>query len=293
MSSTLLKLREQSRQFSTTEQEIAGHILDNPQLVVDMSIHELAKHTFSSASSIVRLCNHTGFSGYKEFRKAVTRELAMREQSKRVEQKEISYSDSLQDIVDKITYANIVSLEETRELMDVNVLQACVDLIRNARRICLFGLGASLVAAQDAYLKFLRLNKLAIINMDWHSQLLQAKNADSRDVGIVISYSGATTEMVECMKIMKENKTPIIAITRCVNSPVSDLADHKLYTTANESVFRSGAMASRTSQLNIIDILYTALANNEYEASLEQLSRTHIQKPGQTSGKAYKTSSQV
>ena len=36
MSSALLKLREQSRLFSTTEQEIAGHILDNPQLVVDM-----------------------------------------------------------------------------------------------------------------------------------------------------------------------------------------------------------------------------------------------------------------
>ncbi len=292
MGSALLKLREQSRLFSTTEQEIANHILENPRLVVDMSIHELAKHTFSSASSIVRLCNHTGYSGYKEFRKAVTYELAMREQTRRIEQDEIAHSDSLQDIIDKITYANIVSLEETRELMDVNVLRACVDMIKNARRICLFGLGASLVAAQDAYLKFLRLNKLAIINMDWHSQILQAKNSDHRDLGIVISYSGATTEMVECMKIMKENKTPIIAITRCVNSPVSELADQLLYTTANESVFRSGAMASRTSQLNIIDILYTALANDQYESSLEQLSRTHIRKPGQTAGKLYKNSSQ-
>ena len=292
MSSALLKLREQSRQFSTTEQEIAGHILENPQLVVDMSIHELAKHTFSSASSIVRLCNHTGYSGYKEFRKAVTYELAMREQTKQVEQKEIAHSDSIQDIIDKVTYANIVSLEETRELMDVTVLHSCVELIKNARVVYLFGLGASLVAAQDAYLKLLRLNKLAVINVDWHSQMLQAKNADERDLGIVISYSGATTEVVECMKIMKENKTPIIAITRCVNSPVSELADQKLYTTANESVFRSGAMSSRISQLCIIDMLYTALANEDYEASLEQLSRTHIQKPGQSSGKAYKTSSQ-
>lgn len=292
MGSALLKLREQSRIFSNTEREIADHILENPQIVVDMSIHELAKHTFSSASSIVRLCNHTGYSGYKEFRKAVTYELAMREQNRRIEQEEIAHSDSLQDIIDKITYANIISLEETRELMDIHVLQACVDLIKNARRICLFGLGASLVAAQDAYLKFLRLNKLAIINMDWHSQILQAKNADHRDLGIVISYSGATTEMVECMKIMKENKTPIIAITRCVNSPVSELADQLLYTTANESVFRSGAMASRTSQLNIIDILYTALANDQYEMSLEQLSRTHIRKPGQSTGKPFKNSSQ-
>ena len=293
MSSPLLQLREKSRLFSPTEQEIVAHILENPRLVIDMSIHELARHTFSSASTIVRLCHHTGYAGYREFRKAVTYELAMREQSKQVAQKEIHHSDSLQDIIDKITYANIVSLEETRELMDVNVLQACVDMIKNARRICLFGLGASLVAAQDAYLKFLRLNKLAIINMDWHSQILQAKNSDHRDLGIVISYSGATTEMIECMKIMKENKTPIIAITRCVNSPVSEMADQILYTTANESVFRSGAMASRTSQLNIIDILYTALANDQYEASLDQLSRTHIHKPGQTAGRVNKNSSET
>lgn len=291
MSSALLKLREQSRLFSTTEQEIAAHILENPRLVVDMSIHQLAKHTFSSAASIIRLCHHTGYSGYKEFRKAVTYELAMREQTKKVEQKEIARSDSLQDIIDKITYANIVSLEETRELLDEAVLKACVKLIRQARVIYLFGLGASLCAAKDAYLKFLRLNRICVINEDWHSQLLQAKNAGPEDLGIVISYSGATTEVIECMKVMKENKTPIVAITRCVNSPVSELADQKLYTTANESIFRSGAMSSRISQLNIIDVLYTALANEEYEASLEQLSRTHIQKPGQTSGRAYKISS--
>lgn len=282
MSSALLKLREQSRLFSATEQEIAGCILANPRLVVDMSIHELARYTSSSASSIVRLCNHTGYSGYKEFRKAVTYELAMREQSMRVEQKQIDHSDSLQDIIDKITYANIVSLEETRELMDMNTLQACVDLIKNARVIHLFALGSSLVAAQDAYQKFLRLNRLCILNADWHSQLLQAKNATKHDLGIVISYSGATPEVVECMNIMKKNRTPTIAITRCISSPVSELADQKLYTTANESVFRSGSIASRVSQLNVIDILYTALANDEYEASLEQLSRTHLQKPGKT-----------
>ena len=282
MSSPLLELREKSRLFSPTEQEIVRKILSDPQVVVNMSIHELARYTFSSASTIVRLCHHTGYAGYKDFRKAVTYELAMREQSKKAEQQEISHADSLQDIVDKITYKNIVSLEETRALVDLNTLRACLDLIHDARVIYLFGLGASLCAAKDAYLKFLRLNKICVINEDWHSQILQARNARADDLGIVISYSGATVEVIECMKALKENNTPIIAITRCVDSPVAELADQKLYTTANESIFRSGAMSSRISQLNVIDILYTALANDKYEESLEQLSRTHIRKPGQT-----------
>ena len=279
MGSALLKLREQSQSFSNAEREVAGYIIDNPQIVVDMSVHELARHTFSSASTVVRLCTHTGYSGYREFRKAITQELAQREESKRTEQKQILRSDSLEDIINKVTWLNVKSLEETRLLLDVEVLRECVEMVRRAKVIYLFGMGASLCAAKDAYLKFLRLNKLCVINEDWHSQLLQARNATQEDLALVISYSGATEEMVECMRELKANKTPIIAITRCVQSPVSELADQKLYTAANESLFRSGAMSSRMSQLNVVDILYTALANGEYEQSMEQLSRTHIRKP--------------
>lgn len=289
MSNPLLRLRESAKSLSNTEQEIAAHILANPQVVVDMSIHDLAKYTFSSASTIVRLCNHTGYAGYRDFRKAVTYELTLREQNKRTEQKEIARSDTLEELIDKITYKNIISLEETKELLDVDVLRRCVSILRKARVIYLFGMGASLCAAKDAYLKFLRLNKLCVINEDWHSQLLQARNATSEDVGIVVSYSGATQEIIECMKALKENQTPIIAITRCVNSPVTELADEKLYTAANESLFRSGAMSSRISQLNVIDILYTALANDQYDTSLDQLSKTHIHKPGMPVGRVPKT----
>lgn len=280
MKSVMLVLRESMPNLSGTEQEIAEYLLRNPREIVDLSIHELARRTFSSSSSIVRLCHRLGFAGFKEFRKAMTMELAVREQSQKEGAKELSRSDSLDEIIEKITYKNIMSLEDTKNLMDVNTLRECLWLIRKARFIYLFGLGASLCAAKDAYLKFLRLNKPCIINEDWHSQLLQARNASAEDLGIVISYSGNTLEVIECMKALKANGTPIIAITRCMNTPVSEMADQRLFTTANESTFRSGAMSSRISQLNIIDILYTALANSQYEESLEQLARTHIEKPG-------------
>ena len=275
MSSALIRLRERSAQFSSTERGVAERILAEPRLVVDLSVHELAQKTFSSPSTIVRMCAHTGYSGYKEFRRDVTYELARRKQ-------EIQHSDSLEQIIDKITDANILSLEETRELMDVEVLRSSVEVIRRSRVIYLFGMGASLCAAKDAYLKFLRLNKLCIINEDWHSQLVQSFNATAQDAALVFSYSGATAEVIECMKNLKHRGTPMIAITRCIQSPVSDLADYKLYTAANESLFRSGAMSSRMSQLNVVDILFTALANADYDQSVDQLSRTHIVKGEKT-----------
>lgn len=279
MTSALLRLREASKAFSTTEQGLARKVLDKPELVEQLSIHDLAKECFVPPSTIVRMCHHAGYSGYKEFRKAVANELLLMKENQKNERKELERSDSLEQIVDKITYKNILSLEHTKNLVDIGVLRHCLHMIQSARFVYLFGMGASLCAAKDAYLKFLRLNKPCFVNEDWHSQLLQARNASAQDLGIVFSYSGNTVEVVECMKALKANKTPIIAITRCVDSPVSRLADQKLYTTANEALFRSGAMSSRISQLNIIDILYTALTNDQYEETLDQLSRTHIHKP--------------
>lgn len=284
MVSALLRLREASAAFSPTEQGVAQQILEHPELVEMLSIHDLAQKTFVSPSTIVRMCTHAGFAGYKDFRRAVSSELLLREQSREREVKELERSDSLEEIVEKITYKNILSLEQTKNLLDINVLRQCLNMIRQARFIYLFGMGASLCAAKDAYLKFLRLNYPCFVNEDWHSQLLTARNATAQDLGIVFSYSGKTVEVIECMKALRENHTPVIAITRCVQSPVSAMADQALYTTANESIFRSGAMSSRISQLNLIDILCTALANEQYEKSLSQLTKTHIRKPGDEFG---------
>ena len=158
---------------------------------------------------------------------------------------------------------------------------ACVELIRKARTILLFGIGASLCVARDAYLKFLRVDKPCVLNDDWHSQLLQARNATGEDVGIVFSYSGQTSEMIECMKALKENGTPSIAITRSAPSPVAKLADYRLHTATNEFTFRMGALSSRMAQLNVVDILYASFVNAEYDYCMKRFVRTHIFKEGQ------------
>ena len=158
--------------------------------------------------------------------------------------------------------------------------EPCVELIANARTVLLFGIGSSLCVAKDTYLKFLRLDKPCVVNEDSHSQLLQARNATAQDVGIVFSYSGQTMEMIQCIKEMKAGGAPVIAVTRYYPSEVAQLADHVLYVAANESLFRNGAMSSRLSQLNVMDILYTAYASRNHEDTMRRLTKTHIYKPG-------------
>jgi RpiR family murPQ operon transcriptional repressor len=279
MKSALLRLRESRDLVSATERSVADYLLEKPEEAMNLSIHQLAERTFSSPSTIIRMCHRVGFEGYKDFRRAVTYELALRKKSAEEERKEVSRSDSIEEIIEKTTYKNVLCLEDTKNLLDADTVHKCVELISQSNRILLFGVGASLCVARDAYLKFLRLDKACIVNDDWHSQLLQACNSKKSDLGIVFSYSGETVEMVQCMREMRKNDTPIIAITRYAPSAVAELSTYNLYVASNESTFRSGAMSSRISQLNVVDVLYVSFANTEYDFCIQQLDRTHIDKP--------------
>lgn len=278
MKSALIKLREAGDSMSSTEANIAKYIVKHPNNVCNLTVRELAELTYSSPSSVVRVCRSIGFKGYKEFREILRLELATLGQDLSHKESDITPNDSMDMIVQKITFNNIRSLEDTMHLLDTEALCKCVDLLTESRSILLFGIGSSLCVAKDTYLKFLRLNKPCIVNEDPHSQILQAKNSTPEDVAIIFSYSGQTKELIFCMDILKKNGTPCIAITRFSSSPVSKLADYKLYTSANETLFRSAAMSSRLSQLNVIDILYTAFVVRQPEYSAKQLLYTHIQK---------------
>ena len=278
MQNVLLRLREVHASLSSTEQQIAGFILDNPEATADLTVRELADRTFSSPSSVLRVCRAVGFLGYKDMRHALIQELAALGDRGSHPEEEVAPEDSVQDIINKVTHKNVQSLLDTQRLLDPEVVEDCVRLLSGARMIMLFGIGASLLAAKDAYLKFLRLDKPCVVNEDWHSQLLQAVNSTPQDVGIVFSYSGQTVEMIQCMKAMKENGTPVIAITRYYPSAVAKMADYALYIAANESLFRNGAMSSRLSQMNVTDVLYTLFAGKDREATM-RLSLIHISEP--------------
>ena len=154
MKSVLVRLNEYQLQMTPAESEVVQYILHHPEKAAELSVHELSARAFSSSATIVRMCRRLGFDGYKELRRSLQYELAVRKQSELEKRDEVSREDSLEQMVDKITYKNIVSLEETKNLVDLPVLQKCVDLLCVARNICLFGIGSSLCVARDAYLKF-------------------------------------------------------------------------------------------------------------------------------------------
>lgn len=278
MKSVLLRLRETQSSLSAASKSVSNYILNNAQEASHITIREMAEKSFTSASSVVRLCKSIGFDGYKAMQLALVVELSSLNQNTPDTQLMMTKDDSISMMVSKITYQNIKALEQTQYLINEETLDRAADLIINKKRILLFGMGSSQVVAKDFYLKLLRLNKNVIINEDVHSQLVQAKNSNSDDVVIMYSYSGETKEIIEFLGYCLANNATIISITRYTKSTLSKNATYSLYTSAAEPLFRNGAMGSRISQLTINDILHTLIINKEYDESMKKMAMTYIEK---------------
>ena len=278
MKNVMVRLQEYMPQANGAERNLVRFLLEYPEEAGELSIHALAEKAYTSASTVIRFCKKLGFGGYREFLASLNYENAIRSENRNDLSAEIQKEDSLEDIVDKVTYRSIQAMEDTRKLVDVEVLRQVVKVLERSRNIGLFGIGSSLLAARDMYLKLLRLNKPSTCNDDWHLQLVCARNMTADDAAIIISYSGITSEMITCARVLKERDVPIIAITRFTETALTALADYRLYVSSKELLIRTAATSSRISQLNMIDILFTAYVKSNYERDMEQLRRNLISK---------------
>lgn len=282
MKGLLVRIDDYSQSAGEAEKEFIKRLQRKPESILRKSIKEIARETYTSPATIVRLCKKLGCKGYKDFQNTLAYEVALFRESREIAFQKITRTDTVEDIIYKVTKKNIESLETTRKLLEPKIITECVKLLEKSRSVTLFGLGTSLLVARDLYLKLLRADVICNVCDDWHAQLLTARNLRMNDLAIVISYSGLTEEMLQCAREAKGNGAKVIAITRAVESRLAAEADFVLPVAATELIHRSGAMSSRISQLNVVDILFTAYVNRNYEFCMNQFGRTHIQKDGGT-----------
>ena len=101
-----------------------------------------------------------------------------------------------------------------------------------------------------------------------------AANLTKDDAAVIISYSGETNEILDVARLCKQVGATIISITRYSNNTLSDIADVKLKTTSIGNSIRSVASGAQIAQLNMIDILYSAVAMDNYDELIKFYSLT-------------------
>ncbi|WP_235191150.1 MurR/RpiR family transcriptional regulator [Amycolatopsis rifamycinica] len=274
-SSPLVRIRSLLPGLARAEQRVAKVVLEDPASVARRSITEVALAANTSETTVTRFCKAVGVGGYPQLRIALAADTARTEaRTTRNLGGEIGPEDDLAAVIGKVSFADARAVEETADQLEVATLEKVIEVVANAGRVDVYGVGASAFVAADLQQKLHRIGRVCFAWSDTHIMLTSAAVLSPGDVAIGVSHTGATTDTVEALRVAREHGAVTIAVTNFPRSPITEVADHVLTTAARETTFRSGATASRIAQLTVIDCLFIGVAQRHMDASVSALDAT-------------------
>ncbi len=255
--------------FRASEKKVARAVLKNPETVIYNSITNLAEDSGVSEPTVTRFCRKLGLSGFMELKLCIARDLP----SGSYLHENVSETDDLPVILEKLFNSCIEALKESLKQIDAETLQKAVVAIRNAGRIDFYGQGGSAIVAHDAFHKFFRLGIPCAVHDDPHMQVMSAACLNKNDVVIAISHTGSTRDIIESAKIARKAGATVIGITGGLKSPLSKVSDITISVNSKEAALLLAPMTSRLVQLAIIDVLFVTVAMGSMDDFHQQLQK--------------------
>lgn len=266
------KLTEEVK-FSSSEKQIANFILAHPDEFIDMSIGDVSRHLYVSKSTIIRFAKKLGFSGHKELCLTLAREMStLLGNTGRLEETiPFGPEDNDKAIADKILMLNFQALTDTFSYINLDQLRKIAELIREKRKITIYGLIESFLVGADFQYKLMNIG-IDAVSPDIPGLYFRQSNIQTEgSLALVISYYGKHVELFQTIQNLSMNGACIILLTGPGNNPMIPYADEIIRVNVNEPHPKIGSISSRTAMTLVLDILYSFIFSDDYEANLDHI----------------------
>jgi DNA-binding MurR/RpiR family transcriptional regulator len=245
---------------------VADYVLSDPERTVSTSVAEVALEAGTSVGTVVGFCRRLGLDGFSDFRIALARDLA---------QSGLPTSKKRGDgtILENVVRYHGECLQEVARINDQNQFEAIVRVLRGAARIEFFSMGVSYPVAYSAASKLMLVGYTAYARLDPHLQLISATQLSRRDVAFGISSSGSTRETIACLEQARRRGATTICITNAIAAPITEISDHCLFAAPSEINYFQAPLASRITQMALIDAIFVSLVQKGKRKAVERLQR--------------------
>ena len=263
------------------QERLAKFSVDNSEGFSTLSITDFARRNEVSETTVVRFCKALGYKGYRDFRISMVESngLARGVQLLGVDfPEDAAETNSFSGVIRKVVQINGDVLVDTLKLLDGDALERAVEMIRAANHVHFVGFGSSSAVAVDAFQRLMRLGVRASCYSDPHVVATLSANVGKDDLLFGISYSGATRDLVEALEATAGRGAGTIVLTSYPMSPVTQIADISLISALRRTPIPAESIASRISQLVVIDALCVGIAMRhprkaDFVRGLESLER--------------------
>ena len=252
---SLARIRSQLPTLAASEALVANWVLQQPEKVMHLSMAQVAKECGTSDTTVLRFCRNVGFQGYTDLKLSIARTLASPTQ---IIHDDIAEGDDPATVAHKVFMSHIQTLYDTLEVLDKVALNHAVEMIMEAERILIIGVGTSAPIAHEAHNKFFRLGLNCHAQTDSFLQLMEAALIGSETLVIAVSQSGSSIDPIMTLEEAKRNGAKTLVITGNDQSPLTKHADAVLLAVSHET--RAEVIASRIAQVTIVDALYVIVS---------------------------------
>lgn len=267
------KIIAKRSQLSQSGRLVADWIVENAAKAAYMTSQEVAQEAQVSQSTIVKFTQRLGFKGYSEFKLALSEDIGRKQAIASTPlHSGIFADDPLAVIAQKLIKAKTDAMIQTTNALSFDACNQAAQWLSDARTVQIVGIGGSALTAKDLGYKLLKLGITALTEQDSHVQIAVARTLTEKDVQIAISFSGERKEILVAAEAAKEQGSKVIALSSPNKSKLRHIADITFDTIADEVENRSSAIASRSAQNVITDLLFIYLVQLRDESARQMIS---------------------
>ena len=250
------RVQHLQHELTPAEQRVASLVLEQPRLVLNEPIADIARLAEVSQPTVIRFCRSLGFLGLADFKLRFASSLTG---AIPVRHSQVRGGDSTHDVSAKVIDNTVSAILKFRDQLDVRALDRAIDLLTHAHRVEFYAMGNSRVVALDGQHKFFRFRIPTSSYGDSHLFSLAAELLKPGDVVIAISNSGRLPELLAAVDVARAAGADVIAMTSS-GSPLAKKATVCLAVDHAEDSTSFLSMISRIMQLLLIDILSVGIS---------------------------------
>jgi DNA-binding MurR/RpiR family transcriptional regulator len=240
---------------------LADWVINNRNSVADMALAEVADAGAVSETTVFRLARKLGFQGYRDMRMALAELRGIAKGQAQSDGWHEGGAENPYSVIARNTvYVHTSILKSTALLVDPGNLERATKAIQNSRVIQIFGFGSSAAPVMDIYQRLIRFGFVANCYSDPHILTAVTSNPPAGSLFLAISFSGQSKDVVDALRSASERGLDSILITSNPGSTACEFADIVLQSAPSGALVGTETVATRVSQLAIIDMICTGLA---------------------------------
>lgn len=272
----LIEKLEQGVNFTNHEGEVARYILDNLDKVPGMSSAELARASFTSKATVVRLSQKLGLTGYQELRLRLVEEMNQKDRlSRMLEGEPIHDKSTYTDIINTLPILYDKAVTNTRLSLDKNIMNRINNMLQRAECIDIYGAGISYIAAQAAAFKFATLGMESSAYESINGHYLAARR-NKKTITFLISFTGANRTMIRAAEYLrKATNNYVVGIMGPHNEVIREWCHEIVEIPNRDSLVSLDVITSFSAVTYVMDIFFSLLLSGRYnehaKSSLEML----------------------